>query len=134
MVESVKNMDTGIPTTAPAGDVIYRCSRCGYLLRRGCASENGGTSRFASRLIGEKEVVRIANSASRSSSGVFSGPAHDTHGTSEHHATESAVMPAQIEQLPDRNGFLKFPSQPAWIRVSFPYCDVPKVAEPFVVA
>jgi hypothetical protein len=41
-------------------------------------------------------------------------------------------MPAEIEQLPDRSGFLKFPSQPAWIRVSFPYYDIPKVAEPFV--
>jgi hypothetical protein len=41
---------------------------------------------------------------------------------------------AQIEQLPDRSGFLKFPSQPAWIGVSFPYYDVPKVAEPFVAA
>ena len=41
-------------------------------------------------------------------------------------------MAPEIEQLPDRSGFLKFPSQPAWIRVSFPYFDVPKVAEPFV--
>ena len=47
---------------------------------------------------------------------------------------QSAVMPAEIEQLPDRSGFLKFPSQPAWIRVSFPYYDIPKVAEPFVAA
>jgi type IV secretory pathway TraG/TraD family ATPase VirD4 len=101
---------------------VLRCS----------ASENGGTSRFASHLIGEREVVRISNSASRSSAGVFTGTSHETRGTSEHHATESAVMPAEIEQLPDRSGFLKFPSQPAWVRVSFPYFDVPKVAEPFV--
>jgi type IV secretory pathway TraG/TraD family ATPase VirD4 len=104
------------------------------LVLRCSASENGGTSRFASRLIGEREVVRISNSASRSSSGGFMGTAHDTRGTSEHHATESAVMPAEIEQLPDRSGFLKFPSQAAWIRVSFPYYDVPKVSEPFVAA
>jgi hypothetical protein len=29
----------------------------------------------------------------------------------------------QIEQLPDLSGFLKFPSQPAWIRVSSVYLD-----------
>jgi type IV secretory pathway TraG/TraD family ATPase VirD4 len=106
---------------------------CGNTLVLRCsASENGGTSRFASHLIGEREVVRISNSASRSSAGAFAGTSHDTRGTSEHHATESAVMPAEIEQLPDRSGYLKFPSQAAWVRVSFPYFDVPKVAEPFV--
>lgn len=104
--------------------MVLRCS----------ASENGGTSRFASRLIGEREVLRLAKSVSRSDAGGFMGTSHDTHGTSEHHATEFAVMAAEIEQLPDRSGFLKFPSQPAWIRVSFPYFDVPKVAEPFVAA
>jgi hypothetical protein len=60
------------------------------------------------------------------------GTPRDTDGLSEHHATEFAVMAPAIEQFPDRSGFLKFPSQPAWIRVSFPYFDVPKVAEPFV--
>ena len=60
------------------------------------------------------------------------GTSHESRGTSEHHATESAVMPAEIEQLPDRHGYLKFPSEAAWVRVSFPYYDVPKVAEPFV--
>jgi type IV secretory pathway TraG/TraD family ATPase VirD4 len=123
-----------VSTTYAHGVAQAMVENCGNTLVLRCsASENGGTSRFASRLIGEREVVRIANSASRSDSG-FMRPSHDTHGTSEHHATESAVMPAEIEQLPDRSGFLKFPSQPAWIRVSFPYFDVPKVAEPFVSA
>jgi len=40
-------------------------------------------------------------------------------------------MPSDIEQLPDRAGFLKIASQPAWMRVSFPVYDIPKVAEPF---
>jgi type IV secretory pathway TraG/TraD family ATPase VirD4 len=107
---------------------------CGTSLVLRCSSsENGGTSRFASRLIGEREVLRVANSVSRSASG-FMGTSHETRGLSEQHATESAVMPAEIEQLPDRSGFLKFPSQAAWVRVSFPYIDVPKVAEPFVAA
>jgi hypothetical protein len=92
---------------------------------------HGGTARFASRLIGEREVLRLSNSVSRSSGGAL-GADRDTHGTSEHHATEFAVMAAEIEQLADRSGFLKYPSQPAWMRVSFPYYDLPKVAEPFV--
>jgi type IV secretory pathway TraG/TraD family ATPase VirD4 len=121
-----------VSTTYGQGVAQTMVENCGTSLVLRCSSsENGGTSRFASRLIGEREVVRISNSASRSSSGVFMGTPHETHGTSEHHATESAVMPAEIEQLPDRSGFLKFPSQTAWIRVSFPYYDIPKVAEPF---
>jgi hypothetical protein len=40
-------------------------------------------------------------------------------------------MAAEIEQLPDRAGFLKITSQPAWMRVTFPVYDIPKVAEAF---
>ena len=41
-------------------------------------------------------------------------------------------MAAEIEQLPDRAGFLKCASQPAWMRVAFPIYEMPKGAEPFV--
>ncbi len=123
-----------VSTTYGQGLAQAMVENCGTSLVLRCSSsENGGTSRFASRLIGEREVLRVANSVSRSAAGLM-GTAHETRGLSEHHATEAAVMPAEIEQLPDRSGFLKFPSQPAWIRVSFPYFDVPKVAEPFVAA
>jgi type IV secretory pathway TraG/TraD family ATPase VirD4 len=101
--------------------VILRCS----------ASEGGGTARYASRLIGDRDVVRLTRSSSRSS-GAALGSDRDTEGHSEHHSTEAAVLPSEIEQLPDRSGFLKIPSQPAWMRVSFPVYDIPKVAEPFV--
>jgi type IV secretory pathway TraG/TraD family ATPase VirD4 len=122
-----------VSTTYGHGVAQAMVENCGTSLVLRCsASENGGTSRFASRLIGEREVVRISNSSSRSDGGGFMGTSHGTRGTTEHHATESAVMPAEIEQLPDRSGFLKFPSQPAWIRVNFPYYDVPQTAEPFV--
>jgi hypothetical protein len=40
-------------------------------------------------------------------------------------------MAAEIEQLPDRAGYLKFASQPAWKTVTFPVYEIPKVAEPF---
>jgi type IV secretory pathway TraG/TraD family ATPase VirD4 len=124
-----------VSTTYGAGVAQAMVENCGNTLVLRCsASEHGGTSRFASRLIGEREVVRIANSVNRSDGGGFMGTSHESRGISEHHATEFAVMAPEIEQLPDRSGFLKFPSQPAWIRVSFPYYDVVKVAESFVAA
>jgi Type IV secretion-system coupling protein DNA-binding domain len=38
---------------------------------------------------------------------------------SEQHVIETAVMPSQIEQLPDLCGYLKAASSPAWRKVSF---------------
>jgi type IV secretory pathway TraG/TraD family ATPase VirD4 len=113
----------------PAQAMVENCGTS--LLLRCSASEHGGTSGFASRLIGERQVLRVVKSTGQSHTG-FMGPSTATRGRSEQHATEYAVMPAEIEQLPDRSGFLKFPSQPAWLRVSFPYYDVPKIAESFL--
>ena len=85
-----------------ANTLILRCS----------ASEHGGTSLFASRLIGEREVRRIATSRSQRATELFGSVTR-----SEHLATESAVMGSQIEQLPDLSGYLKLASHPAWHRV-----------------
>jgi type IV secretory pathway TraG/TraD family ATPase VirD4 len=121
-----------VSTTYSQGHAQAMVENCGNTLILRCsASEGGGTARFASRLIGEREVTRLTHSISRSSGSRLGGD-RDTHGQSEQRATEFAVMAAEIEQLPDRAGFLKVPSQPAWMRVSFPYFDVPKVAEPYV--
>ena len=38
----------------------------------------------------------------------------------EQHVTEAAVLPTEIEQLPDLAGYLKFTSHPAWLRVRLP--------------
>ena len=76
-------------------------------------------------------MVRFARSRSRSSGPTF-GSGHDTKGHSEQTATELAVMAAEIEQLADRTGFLKFASQPRWMRVGFPVYKIEKVAAPFV--
>lgn len=121
-------------TTYGQGVAQAMVENCGTSLVLRCsASEHGGTSRFASQLIGERQVLRVVKSSSRSQSGLLR-PSTSTQGSSEQHATEFAVMPAEIEQLADRSGFLKFPSQPAWLGVSFPYYDVPKVADAFVAA
>ena len=111
-------------------DHIENCGNT--LILRCSASEGGGTAKYASKLIGEREVVRLVRSVSRSKGVPFTGETRDTEGHSEQAATEVAVMAAEIEQLPDRAGFLKFASHPAWMRVSFPFYELPKVAEPFV--
>jgi type IV secretory pathway TraG/TraD family ATPase VirD4 len=89
---------------------------CGNTLILRCsASEGGGTARFASRLIGEREILRIHESHSRKP-----GEWQASKTTSEHRTTESAVLPSEIEQLPDLAGYLKLASSPSWARVQIP--------------
>ena len=83
--------------------VILRCS----------ASERGGTAEFASRLIGQRQVMRKQESISRNGK-LF----EQTRTLSEQLFTEDAVMASEIEQLPDLTGFLKLASQPYWRRIS----------------
>jgi hypothetical protein len=86
---------------------------CGNTLILRCsASEGGGTARFASQLIGEREVKRTTISKSRRQT-EFLGSISRT----EHYSLEPAVLPSQIEQLPDLAGYLKHASDPQWRRV-----------------
>ncbi len=87
------------------------CAKCqDKTIFRCCASEGGGTSRFASKLIGEREVIRQTKSTARGSPSIFSKQMpHTTTTTSEQHATECAVMASerglevQLVALPQRN-------------------------------
>jgi type IV secretion system protein VirB4 len=94
---------------------------CGNTLILRCSgSENGGTSQFASRLIGEREVLRRQVSRGSDRDGAWSSRgARRSKNTSEQHVTEAAVMPSEIEQLPDFTGYLKTASSPAWLKVAF---------------
>ncbi len=85
--------------------VIFRCS----------ASERGGTAEFASRLIGQRQIVRLQSSITQS--GIFSRSS-GSRTISEQVQTEDAVMASEIEQLPDLHGFLKIASQPQWRRIT----------------
>jgi len=96
-----------------AQTIVENCSNT--LILRCSASENGGTARFASKLIGEREVIRPTVSRTRRG-GFFAEPGHSVS-RGEQHVTESAVLPAEVEQLPDLAGYLKFASHPAWLRV-----------------
>ena len=91
-----------------AETIVENCGNT-YILR--CStSEHGGTSEFASKLIGQREVVH--RTTSRTSGGVFTGRSSTT--TGEQIRTEAAVMASEIERLPDLVGFLKLASIPDW--------------------
>jgi hypothetical protein len=96
-----------------AQTIVENCSNT--LILRCSASENGGTARFASKLIGEREVIRPTLSRTRRS-GLFVEPHHSVS-RGEQHVTELAVLPAEVEQLPDLSGYLKFASSAAWLRI-----------------
>jgi hypothetical protein len=101
-----------------AQTLVENCSNT--LILRCAGSEHGGTSAFASRLIGEREVMRRHTSRGRDRDGGFFSRGHRrSTNVSEQKVTEVAVMPAELEALPDLTGFLKTASSNKWLRVSF---------------
>ena len=106
-------------STYGQGDGQTIIENCGNTLILRCSgSDNGGTSHFASRLIGEREIIRRQTSRGRDREGafVFKGRRQSTSVTTQH-VTEAAVMPSELEQLPDLAGYLKTASSRAWRRV-----------------
>jgi hypothetical protein len=95
---------------AMANRIIENCANT--LILRCSASEGGGTARFASQLIGDREIKRTTVSRSSRATELLGSVSH-----SEHYAVEPAVLPSQIEQLPDLAGYLKHASNPEWQRV-----------------
>jgi hypothetical protein len=93
---------------------------CGNTLILRCsASEGGGTAKFASQLIGDREMIRPETYKSESRPFLFSsGSFQVSKGVSYRRMTEAAVMPSQIEQLPDLAGYFKRASNPAWLEVT----------------
>jgi type IV secretory pathway TraG/TraD family ATPase VirD4 len=101
------------------GDAQAIIENCGNTLILRCSSsEKGGTAQFASRLIGEREVMRRHVSRGKDRRGLFSSESvRHSINTSEQPVTETAVLSSELEQLPDLAGYLKTASSPAWIRV-----------------
>ena len=88
------------------------------LILRCSGSEHGGTSQFASRLIGEREVLRRQTSRAHDREGWFTGRgARRSTSVTRQQIVEAAVLPAEIEQLPDFSGYLKTAASPVWLRV-----------------
>jgi type IV secretory pathway TraG/TraD family ATPase VirD4 len=110
-----------VSSTYGAGEAQTLVENCSNTLILRCSgSENGGTSQFASRLIGEREVVRRQTSHGRDREGFFASRSlRRSTNVSEQRVTEQAVMASEIEQLPDLTGYLKTASSSTWLRVAF---------------
>ena len=107
---------SGTYGASEAQTIIENCGNT--LILRCSGSENGGTSQFASRLIGEREVVRRQTSRGRDAEfALMVRGARRSTQVSEHHAVEPALMPSELEQLPDMAGYLKLASSETWRRV-----------------
>jgi len=90
------------------------------LILRCSGSEHGGTSQFASRLIGEREVLRRQTVRSRERGTPLGARSRQrSMSVSEQHVIEAAVLPAELEQLPDLCGYVKTAAVPVWLRVAF---------------
>jgi type IV secretory pathway TraG/TraD family ATPase VirD4 len=101
-----------------AQTVIENCGNT--LILRCSGSENGGTSQFASRLIGDREILRrqVSRGSDRENAWSARG-GRRSRSITEQHTTEPAVMPSELEQLPDLCGYLKRASSPGWLKVEF---------------
>ena len=108
-----------VSATYGVGESQTIVENCGNTLILRCSgSENGGTSQFASRLIGEREVVRRQTSRGHDRGAWFaSGGARRSTTVSRQQVLEAAVLAAEIEQLPDLTGYLKTAASPVWLRV-----------------
>lgn len=96
-----------------AGEAHTLVENCGNTLILRCSSsEGGGTSRFASTLIGQREVVKTTRSRNRRLTELFGSVTR-----SEYPTLESAVLDSELEQLADLSGYLKVASRPEWVRV-----------------
>jgi hypothetical protein len=103
-----------VSTSYGTGDAQTLVENCGNTLILRCSgSDHGGTANFASRLIGQREVLRTNRSRSRRPGDLLSSTT-----LSEHVGIEPAVMDSQIEQLPDLTGYLKFASVAHWQQVT----------------
>jgi len=105
---------SGLYGTADSQTIVENCGNT--LILRCSASESGGTARFASKLIGEREVLREQVTRTQGG-GFFDRPRH-SRSRSLQQVIEPAVLASEIEQLPDLAGYLKLASQPTWQRVT----------------
>jgi type IV secretory pathway TraG/TraD family ATPase VirD4 len=90
-----------------AETIVENCGNT--LILRCSASEHGGTSEFASKLIGQREVMHTTVSKTRNPNQWIPSTT-----TAEQLRIEPAIMASQIERLPDLEGFLKLASVPDW--------------------
>jgi len=113
---------SGLYGKGSAETIVENCGNT--LILRCSASERGGTSEFASKLIGQREVLHTTLSTTPRS-----GEWRSATSKSEQLRIEPAVMASEIERLPDLTGFLKIASVPDWRVVTLtvkPDINVPR--------
>jgi type IV secretory pathway TraG/TraD family ATPase VirD4 len=98
--------------------LIENCSNT--LVLRCSSSEQGGTSQFASKLIGDREVFRqqLSRGIDRDGTWLKAG-SRRSRSVTRQLVTEPAVLAAEIEQLPDLCGYLKTASAQKWLKVKW---------------
>lgn len=108
-----------------AQTIIENCGN--LLLLRAGASEDGGTAKLASELIGGREVERDDISRSRTQG------RYTTRSVSMQtkRAVEDVALASEIMQLANRQGFLKLGTQPRWQNVRFPFVAYSARIAPF---
>lgn len=95
-------------------DVINE--QCGTRLILRCdTSRDGGTAKFASDLIGEREVMTPEETTSHSRG---RNPSTSVSSALRRHM-EKAVLPSEIAQLPDCEGYLRIAREAHWRHVRF---------------
>jgi type IV secretory pathway TraG/TraD family ATPase VirD4 len=99
------------------------------LILRCSASEGGGTARFASDVIGQRDVWR---QSTNSGTQTHIQGVNQSQGSSLSLATESAVLASEIEKLADLNGYLRSPSVEYWARVGFMHDGLKQHTAPYV--
>jgi len=110
-----------VSDTYGQGEAHTIVENCGNTLILRCSgSEDGGTSQFASKLIGEREILRRQVSRGTDRETLFATRgSRRSRSVTEQHVTEAAVMPSELEQLPDMHGYLKGASSAVWLKVSY---------------
>lgn len=113
---------------AEAHTIVENCDN--KLILRCGSSEGGGTAKFASQVIGEREVERDETSISQNQGRNTSS----STSRSVRRNREPAVMDSEITQLADCTGYLKIASRPNWLKVSFKPITFSAQVEPYVTA
>jgi type IV secretion system coupling TraD/TrwB family protein len=107
---------SGIYGDSDAHTIVENCGTT--LILRCSGSEHGGTSQFASRLIGDREVLRRQVSRGKDRESAFSSRGtRRSRSVTDQRVTETAVMASELEQLPNLCGYLKGASSAMWLKV-----------------
>lgn len=97
-----------------AQTIIENCGN--LLLLRAGASEDGGTAKLASELVGDREIERDDVSRSRTR-GRFTTRSMSMQSK---RSVEDVALASEIMQLPNLEGFVKRATRSEWVRVRFP--------------